>query len=327
MISSPSSTERPRVILTGAGGFVGGRLAAALASQRPDWRLLTPPTPGAGRAEDALDVTDAAAMCRYIRNHRPEIVVHLAALTAVPSSVSNPRLAWGVNLQGTLNLVLALQAEAPTAHLLFISSAEVYGSSLDSTVAADETCLLQPLNAYAASKAAADILVRQAAAAGLSATVARPFNHTGPGQSEAFVAPSFAGQIARIEAGLQPPVLAVGSLDDERDFLDVDDVVAAYLAMLDARRSTAAGEVFNVASGRAVRVGEVLSHLLSRSTAQIEVTQDASRLRKTGARRIVGDASRLRNRLGWRPYIAMEDTLDRLLEAKRREAIERAPGA
>jgi GDP-4-dehydro-6-deoxy-D-mannose reductase len=143
--------------------------------------------------------------------------------------------------------------------------------------------------------------VRQSTATGLSATVMRPFNHIGPGQAEAFVAPSFAGQIARIEAGLQEPVLSVGSLDDERDFLDVQDVVRAYADALDVRAALEPGEVFNVASGKAVRIGEVLDILLSQASVPIEVRVDPSRLRSAVTPRVVGDATRLREKAALGP--------------------------
>jgi GDP-4-dehydro-6-deoxy-D-mannose reductase len=148
--------------------------------------------------------------------------------------------------------------------------------------------------------------------------VARPFNHTGPGQGEAFVAPNFAAQVARIEAGLQPPVISVGALDDERDFLDVGDVVDAYLLMIDRRAQLERGAVFNVASGAPVRIGDILERFLSLSRVRIEVKVDGDRLRPSGVRRVVGDASKL-HALGWAPRIALNDTLEAVLEDKRRE--------
>jgi GDP-4-dehydro-6-deoxy-D-mannose reductase len=302
------------VLITGAGGFVGRHLAAALGERKPGWVLDMPATPGAG---GGLDVTDAEAVSQWIESRRPDIVVHLAAVAAVTASVKDPRLAWRVNLDGTLNVVLAMQAHTPGAHLLFVSSAEVYGDSLNAAAPVDETSLLQPVNPYAASKAAADILVRQAAAAGLSATVARPFNHTGPGQSDSFVAPNFARQIARIEAGLQPPVIEVGNLDDERDFLDVADVVNAYALLLERRGEPEARGVFNVASGAAWRIGDILERLLSAARRPIEVRVDPSRLRPAPIPRVVGDASRLRA-LGWRPMRSIDDTLQAVLEEHRR---------
>lgn len=264
-------------------------------------------------ASQALDVTDLDSVHAAVAGVRPDVIIHLAAITAVNASVKAPREAWRVNLDGTLNVVSALQDCAPEAHLLFVSSAEVYGASLRSSQPTDESALLQPLNPYAASKAAADVLVRQVAAAGVSATIMRPFNHIGPGQSEAFVAASFAGQIARIEAGVQPPVLSVGSLDDERDFLDVGDVVRAYVRVIESRVSLDPGEIFNVASGRSMRVGDLLELLLSRARVPIEVREDPSRLRRLTTPRVVGDAGHLRRKLGWRPEIRIEDTLAQIL--------------
>jgi GDP-4-dehydro-6-deoxy-D-mannose reductase len=264
-----------------------------------------------------LDVADAEAVDAWVQRSRPDMVVHLAAVAAVTASVRDPRLAWRVNLGGTLNLVLALQKHAPNTHLLFVSSAEVYGEGLDSHGATDEGALLMPVNPYAASKAAADILVRQSAAGGLSATVVRPFNHIGPGQGEAFVAPNFAGQIARIEAGLQAPLIEVGSLDDERDFLDVADVVDAYRLLLERRSDPAARSLFNVASGAPVRIGDLLERLLSLAGLKIEVRVDPSRIRSTPTRRVVGDASRLRG-LGWRPTRTLDESLLAVLQDRRR---------
>ena len=264
-----------------------------------------------------LDVTDQEGVRSLVATVRPDIVVHLAAITAIGASNRAPREAWRVNLDGTLNIVFALQELAPSAHLLFVSSAEVYGASLSESRLTDETALLQPLNPYAASKAAADILVRQAAASGLSTAVMRPFNHTGPGQAEAFVVPSFAGQIARIEAGQQPPVLMVGSLDDERDFLDVDDVARAYALVLEARAELKPGEVFNVASGQPIRIGDLLEILLSEARCRIEVRLDETRLRHGTMSRVGGDATRLTNKLGWKPAIPLRATLTRILEEKR----------
>ncbi len=308
--------DAPRLLLTGGQGFVGRYLTSALARTRPDWVIDVPESPTADGA--GLDIVDADALAAYVKAAQPDIVVHLAAVAAVTTSVRAPRLAWDVNLGGTLNLVMAIQEYAPKAHLLYISSAEVYGASLNSGSPVTEQALLQPMNPYAASKAAADILVRQAAAAGLSATVMRPFNHTGAGQSESFVAPSFAAQIARIEAGAQPPVLSVGSLDEERDFLDVQDVVRAYALALDARATMATGEVFNVASGRAVRIGDLLERLLSQARTPIEVRVDPERLRRASVPKAIGAPAHLRKTLNWTPEIHLDDTLKAVLEDQRR---------
>jgi GDP-4-dehydro-6-deoxy-D-mannose reductase len=305
-----------RVLITGGLGFVGGRLSGLLNRRHPDWKLFVPGGPADG-AGPRLDVTDQDGVRAFVAEVRPHIVIHLAAITAIGASNRAPREAWRVNLDGTLNIIFALQDFAPAAHLLFISSAEVYGATLSEHYMTDENALLKPLNPYAASKAAADILVRQVAVSGLSTCVMRPFNHTGPGQAEAFVAPNFAGQIARIEAGLQAPVLRVGSLDDERDFLDVDDVTLAYALALEARDRLPLGEVFNVASGQPVRIGDLLEILLSEARCRIEVQVDATRLRHGVIPRVAGDAGRLRRELGWAPSIPFRTTLTGILEERR----------
>ncbi len=310
------SRPATRALITGAQGFVGARLVARMARVFPDWRLDTP-AKDATDGVPGLDITDTGAVDAWVAERRPDVVVHLAAVAAVAASTRDPRQAFDVNFGGLLNLTLALQAHAPDAHVLFVSSAEVYGASLRAERPVDETALLQPLNAYAVSKAAADMLVRQAGMAGQPVTVARPFNHTGAGQTEAFVVPSFAGQIARIEAGLAPPVLQVGNLDEERDFLDVEDVVSAYVAMLDARERLRPTEVFNVASGRPVRIGDLLDTLLAQASVAITVEVDPSRLRPISVQRMTGDAGRLRERLGWRPRIALEQTVAQVLQAQR----------
>jgi GDP-4-dehydro-6-deoxy-D-mannose reductase len=310
-----------KVAITGAHGFVGRHLVQALRDSQPHWTLDTPEGP---QTVGGLDVVDADAVEAWIAVSRPDVVVHLAAVAAVTVGLADPRFAWKVNLDGTLNLVLALQRRQPDADLVFISSAEVYGASFLNAASLDERALLQPVNPYAASKAAADLLVRQAAADGLAATVMRPFNHTGPGQDEAFVAPSFAGQIARIEAGLQPPVIDVGSLDEERDFLDVADVVQAYRLAIERRRDPAMSGVFNVASGQPVRIGDLLDRLLSQAKRKIDVRVDPARLRKAPIPRVVGDASRLRS-LGWRPTRNLDDTLRAVLE-ERRSVVARTAG-
>jgi GDP-4-dehydro-6-deoxy-D-mannose reductase len=307
-----------RVLITGGTGFVGRRLVSKLRHQHADWQLDA----ASGPAEaGGLDVTDPAAVAERIARFRPDIVVHLAAIAAVTDSVRDPSLTWRVNLNGVLNVVQALQDKAPQAHLLFVSSAEVYGESLNAARAVDEQALLQPVNPYAASKAAADILVRQSAAVGMSARVMRPFNHTGAGQSEAFVAPNFAAQIARIEAGLQAPEIHVGSLDDERDFLDVEDVVDAYVTVLERRHEPGLPGVFNVASGVAIRIGDVLERLLSMANVRIEVKADPSRLRPARIPRVVGDATQLR-RIGWTPKISLDDTLAAVLQERRKVVAE-----
>jgi GDP-4-dehydro-6-deoxy-D-mannose reductase len=214
-----------------------------------------------------------------------------------------------VNTLGTLNLVLSLLGHAPDCHLLFISSAEVYGRSAFDGQPVDETALLQPANPYAATKAAADLLVQEASGRGLQATILRPFNHTGPGQTDNFAVPSFCRQIAQIEKGLQPPVLKVGELDDERDFLDVDDVIDLYMRVIMARSTLPNGLVLNVASGQPRRIRDLVEVLVGASSSTISVEVDPARIRATRVPRIIGNPGRARHLLEWRPKTSFESTL------------------
>jgi GDP-4-dehydro-6-deoxy-D-mannose reductase len=217
-----------------------------------------------------------------------------------------------VNLHGTLNVAEAIRDLAPSCRLVFISSADIYGASFRAGVALDEEALPAPLNTYGATKAAADLALGAMAAEGLGVLRLRPFNHTGPGQSADFVVPAFARQIARIEAGLAPPVLKVGALTPERDFLDVRDVARAYALAL--ARDLPTGTVLNLAAGTPRRIGDVLEALLALAKVKVEVAEDPARLRPADIPRAIGDAARARALLGWEPVIPWAQTLADVLD-------------
>lgn len=288
-----------RILVTGAGGFVGRHLLPALGAAFPDAALLTEP----------FDVTDPAAADAALQAARPDALVHLAAVAAIPAARLDPDRAWRVNLLGTLNVARAVLAHAPGCTLLFASSADLYGASFRAGTPLGEDALLAPLNTYAATKAAADLALGAMAAEGLHVLRVRPFNHTGPGQSAGFVVAAFAEQVARVAAGLQPPVLRVGALDPMRDFLDVRDVCAAYAACLARSDALAPGTVLNLASGQPRRVGDVLAALMAAAGVQAEVTTDATRLRPTDIPVAIGNPALARHRLGWAPAIPWDQTL------------------
>ena len=296
-----------RILITGAAGFVGRHLLAALHADLPDAVLLTP-------AQADCDITDADAVAALVARARPTACVHLAAIAAIPTARRDPHAAWRVNLDGTLNLARALAAHAPEATLLFVSSADIYGASFRAGHAVDESVAPAPLNTYAATKAAADLaLGALAAEAGLRCIRVRPFNHTGPGQSPDFVVAAFARQVARIAAGLQPEVLRVGALEPRRDFLDVRDVCAAYVACLRRRDALPAGAILNLASGHPRRIGEVLDTLLARAGVHARIESEASLLRPSDILLAAGDATRAGRLLDWQPRIAWEQTIDDVL--------------
>jgi len=219
-----------------------------------------------------------------------------------------------VHLQGARNLGRAILAHAPTCWLFQVSSGLVYGASARSGEPVDERTTLAPLDEYSASKAAADLALGALVPAGLKCVRFRPFNHTGRGQSEDFVIPAFAMQVARIEAGLAPPTLKVGNLDAERDILDVADVVDAYALALYAADEFEPGEILNIAAGRTNRIGDMLTELLTFSRREITVERDPLRYRRGDLAVLVGDSSRLRAKLGWAPRRGLYETLLGVLE-------------
>jgi GDP-4-dehydro-6-deoxy-D-mannose reductase len=306
----PGNPER--VLVTGANGFVGRHLVPALRERFEGADVIGADHAGHdSNGVRALDITDADTVERLIAEVRPDAVVHLAALSSVGASLTHPRATWRTNVMGTLELVTALQRHAPGCHLLYVSSAEVYGWSAGAPV--DEDAPLHPANPYAASKAAAEILVREAAGRGLFATIVRPFNHTGPGQDDRFVIPAFCRQIADIERGEKPPELLVGELNDERDFTDVGDIIGLYLRILAAGRGLPSKLVVNACSGKARRIGDMLQALLSMSKLEISVRTDPQRLRGGRTSRIVGDPSLALELLGWKAARPFDRTLEETL--------------
>lgn len=298
----PSSPHR--ILVTGGNGFVGRHLCTALAATYPEAAILTPP----------VDVRDAAVLAEVVRAEAPEVCVHLAAISTVVAAGQEEDRAWQVNLHGTLHLARAILNHVPACHMLYVSSADAYGGAVRGQAPIDEDTPLAPLNAYAATKAAADLALGSMVGRGLRVVRVRPFNHTGPGQAADFVVPAFARQIARIAAGLQAPRLDVGNLDTWRDFLDVRDVCAAYIACIERREVLAPGTILNLCSGEARRIGDVLDELLSSAGVVAEIRADRSRVRAADVRRSFGDAVRARAQLGWVPTTPWAQTVQDVLE-------------
>ncbi len=268
-----------------------------------------------------LDVTCVEATEAAVARAQPDMIVHLAGQADVAAAAGDPDAAMRVNAGGTQNMIEAALAHAPDALFLAISSSEVYGESLAGGRPTPETAALKPASAYSRSKAAAEAAVRAGVDRGLHALIARPFNHTGPGQSPAFVGPAFAGQIAAIEAGAQPPVMRVGWLDDVRDFSDVRDIVRGYALMLAKGRRLMPGSAVNLASGKGRTVRELLDVLKAGSPAAFAVEPDPARQRASRLPAMVGDPTRARELIAWSTAIAFETTLaDVLADARARRA-------
>lgn len=293
-----------RLLVTGASGFVGKHLVTLeAAGGLPDWQLQIPMADFDLLSPDSIDTALLAGA--------PDAVIHLAGQTFVPEAFRDPQRTLQVNLLGTLNLLQALKRRGFCGTFLYVSSGDVYGQVMESDLPVVETLAPRPRNPYAVSKVAAELLCQQwSYSEPWRIIVARPFNHIGPGQGDAFVIPSMARQLVRVRHGLQPAQLEVGDVDVTRDFLDVRDVLQAYLALLEQGRN---GEVYNVCSGVEWRVRDLITQMASLAGVEVELLQDAGRLRLSEQRRVVGCSKKLQKETGWKPSVSITETLQSVL--------------
>ncbi len=306
-----------RALITGITGFAGSHLADYLLAEQSDveifgiyrWRSRMENIDHLDGKINLLecDLRDAAAVHGVLAEVRPDYIFHLAAQSFVPASWRAPSDTLTTNIIGQTNLFEAVRMLELDPVIQIAGSSEEYGLVLPDEVPIKETNPLRPLSPYAVSKVGQDLLAYQYFKSyGLKTIRTRGFNHTGPRRGEVFVTSNFAKQIASIEAGLQEPVIRVGNLDAQRDFTDVRDMVRAYwLAVTKAKP----GEVYNVASGKAVTIGELLDQLLALSETKVEVQVDPERLRPSDVEILLGDFSKFKADTGWEPLIPLEQTL------------------
>jgi len=318
-----------KVMVTGAQGFVGRYVVAELRRTLAPADILA-----TGRvrmvdeelgAVEQLDITDAATAERLISDHRPTHIVHLAGMSTIAAAAADEELAWRVHVFGTLNLARAVMRHVPDCALLFVGSGQIYGAAALSGKALDEETVLVPSNVQMATKAAADLALGALANEGLRCVRFRPFNHTGPRQSDKFALPNFARQIAEIRAGLRPAHLQVGDLEAERDFLDARDVAAAYVGAVMVSDRIPSGTILNIASGIPRRMRNLLESMIDISGVEVTVSYDQSRARPGDIRRFVGDASKARQLLEWSPRYSIEETLRDILRHADRSVDLEAP--
>jgi GDP-4-dehydro-6-deoxy-D-mannose reductase len=303
-----------RSLITGAGGFVGGHLCVYLLAYT-DWELtgtVYPHPVDAQPQEPRLrlrhaDLRDPEGVQALVGEVQPDCILHLAAQSFVPASFADPWDTLQNNIRAQLNLLEAVRRSGRDVRVLVIGSNEEYGAPKPEELPQTEESPLRPNNPYAVSKVAQDFLgLQYYLAYGLPVVRVRPFNHTGPGQAPRFVVSAFASQIARIEAGLQEPVMKVGNLEAVRDFTDVRDIVRAYHLAVSQGEP---GEVYNLASGRPQSVRGLLEMLLSHSHVEIRVERDPRRYRPVDVPVVYGSAAKFRQRTGWEPQIPFEQTL------------------
>jgi GDP-4-dehydro-6-deoxy-D-mannose reductase len=298
-------------LVTGAAGFAGSHLLDLLSARNTDivaWRRPTSGAPPrAGRIRwQGIEALDRAAVRAAIDDIKPSRVFHCAGAAHVGQAWDRTADTLAVNVLGTHHLVEALRDLAPEARMLIPSSALVYAPS---SHALSEERPLNPAGPYGLSKLAQEMLAFNNTS-GPKVWVARPFNHFGPRQDSAFVTAGFARQIADIEAGHRAPEISVGNLSARRDLTDVRDTVRAYDLILEHGRPE---RPYNVCSERALCIRDLLDMLLARARVPIAIVQDPARYRPNDSAIVLGDASRIKQELGWAPAIPLERTLDDLL--------------
>lgn len=259
-----------------------------------------------------LDILDIEATQQLIEHVCPDYIFHLAAQSSVALSWKNPGLTIDVNIKGTLNLLDVVRRLNYKPRILLIGSGEEYGHVRPLEIPIMEDNAVRPGNIYAATKACQNMVGKiYANAYEMDLMSVRAFNHIGPKQAQLFVVSDFCKQVAEIEQGLQEPIIRVGNLSAKRDFTDVRDVVCAYVLLME---SGMAGETYNVGSGKAIAIREILDRILQLSEIEICVEVDAERLRPVDIPIIEADISKLVAQTGWSAKITLEETLKETLE-------------
>lgn len=302
--------------ITGLEGFVGQQILSALPSSFfPVYGTAIAPVPSVPRANVCyrnVDITNGPELSAFVREAKPRIVIHLAAISNVGFSFKNPELTYKVNRDGSMNLLKALKEHCANVTCLLIGSGEVYGNSAAcGRAGCSESDPVSPVSPYAKSKLAMEtdaLALRKEC--GIDVRITRSFNHTGPGQGELFVFSYIAKTLAEIKLGRKKPELELGNIDVRRDFLDVRDTVSAYLAILQKGRP---GETYNVSSGKSPTLRELINTFIRVSGLPVRIVTDASRMRPQDIPLLCGNSAKLKKETGWQPQYAIEDTFKDML--------------
>ena len=321
-LSAPAVFGSGRALVTGGAGFVGRHLIQAL--QADGWQVTATALHAPSDADAVADVQwcigdlrEQSHVTDAVERSQPAVVVHLAAISHLPTAAADPGMAWDVNVTASVRLLDTLAKAHAAGHysprLLIVGSAEQYGRHDLAGGRLTEQHALEPRTVYAATKVAQEVAALQTwRATGLEVIAARPFNHSGRGQESRFLLPALVARAValRDRPALEP--LVVGNTTPIRDFLHVSDVVAAYIALL---RHGTPGEAYNVASGVGRSVQEVAERILARVGRTPVLREDPALLRPVDVPALIGDPTRLQSATGWQPQRSFDDLLDDLLHA------------
>ena len=309
-----------RLLITGISGFVGGHLVTYLANHtsefeihgisrsKPAWDFVpSVPELQDGHHFHQADLLDITSVKSLLEEIEPEYIIHMAAQSSVAESWKTPVFSFMNNTNIFLNIIDTVQQNDNGARVLSIGSAEQYGIVSAENLPLTETTPQHPANPYAVARVAQEQLAKiYAEGYGLDICCTRSFNHCGPGQSDRFVMSAIARQFARIAHGFQDPVIHIGNGSIVRDFLDVHDVVAAYvLLLLNGKR----GEVYNVCSGTGRTIKEIVTRLADLKGVTVGVHEEQAQIRPIDNPCIIGSNDKIRRDLGWKPAISFEQSL------------------
>jgi len=307
------------VLITGVAGFVGDYLAEHLLAQ--DYAVYATKLASEDYVKENvtvsnLDILNFDEITETLSRVRPEIIFHLAAQSSVALSWKNPQLTIDINIKGTVNLLEAIRQSGLSPRIILIGSGEEYGFSFIENNSVSEAVFPKPANIYAVTKAVQTMLgTLYSKSYNMDVINVRAFNHIGPRQSEQFVVSDFCKQVAEIERGLKAPCIYVGNLSAMRDFTDVRDIIKAYCVIAE---KGAIGETYNVGSGKAVSIQEILEIILSFSSVDIQVVVDESKLRPSDIPIAQADIQKICN-IGWKPTIDLKQSLTDILNYWRNE--------
>ena len=295
------------IMVTGSEGFVGSHLIKALdeSSYKVVPTCLPQLIPKKGHYI-ALDILNLDLTLDIVKQHEPDIIFHLAAVSSVAKSFRDRPVVYSTNIVGTANVLAAADSLSKKVAFYFVSTCELYGGG--ENLSEDAPVVLK--NPYAISKYAAELICADYQAAGLDCVVLRPFTHTGPGQAEAFVLPTIARQISEIEKGKRAPLIELGNIEAKREFLNIGDVVSAYTIALE---KCAPGETYNISVGTGYTISQLVDIFAKLSKREFDLRVNPKKIRKVDIPVLLGNGSKFSKLTGWSPKVKIEKTIEDLL--------------